>query len=91
MYNGVLSLEGDFKIHTCSVLNYYFRAEFIDAQIRSILLGGGSKKGLIYTVTISDYLLFIKLITYKLYSLLLFFYFCQPTSHLSQHFALSEK
>ena len=88
MYNGVLSLEGDFKIHTCSVLNYHFRAEFIDAQIRCILLGGGSKKGLIYTVTISDYLLFIKLIS----SIYFFFlHFCPPTPPLSQHFALSEK
>ena len=53
----------DFKIHTCSVLKYYFHAEFIDTQIRCILFGGGSKKGLIYTVTILDYLLFIRLIS----------------------------
>ena len=82
MYNDVLSLEGDFKIHTCSVLNYHFRAEFIDAQ-KVHSFGRG------YTVTISDYLLFIKLIS----SIYLFFFlhFCPPTPPLSQHFALSEK
>ena len=57
----------DFKIRTCSVLKYYFHAEFIDTQIRCILLGGGSKKGLIYTVTILDYLLLISSIYYFFY------------------------